>query len=183
ATVAPNFPVAGGPDLTLSFGSNNVSPPGELIPRAETVNAPTITTPTWSNATARGVVLIVDSDVPRNNTRVQLLHYLASNVAIGSDGRTLTLSANASTEASYRQPNPPVGDTAHAYTVLLFAQPANFSIPAAFRQVLTDRVPFNTSAFVAAARLGSPIAANYFRVQNTTGTATTTFPPPASSPT
>lgn len=128
--------------------------------------------------------MIVDSDVPRNNTRIQLLHYLASNVTLSPrDNRTLVLPPVASTEASYLQPSPPVGDVAHAYTVLLFTQPSNFSIPAAFRQVLTDRAPFNVSAFRLAAGLENPIAANYFRVQNTTGTATTTFPPPASTPT
>lgn len=36
-TAAPNFPIPGGPaDLTVAFGSNTVSPPGELIPRAGT---------------------------------------------------------------------------------------------------------------------------------------------------
>jgi hypothetical protein len=35
ATTAPSFPIAGGQlDLTISFGNNSVSPPGELIPRA-----------------------------------------------------------------------------------------------------------------------------------------------------
>lgn len=139
-----------------------------------------MSTPVWTS-TGRGVVLIVDTDVPRNGTRVQLLHYLGSNVTLSArDNATLTLPVG---EASYRQPSPPVGDFPHAYTVLLFSQPANFSVPAAFRQVLQDRVPFNVSAFTAAAGLSSPIAGNYFRVQNTTGTATTTFPPPASTPT
>lgn len=148
----------------------------------DTVNPPDITTPVW-DSNSRAVVLIVDMDVPRNGTRVQLLHYLASNITLARDNRTLVLPVSASAEAPYRQPSPPVGDFPHAYTVLLFPQPANFSIPAAFAQVLTDRVFFNTSAFVAATRLGNPMAANYFRVQNTTGTATTTFPPPASTPT
>ncbi|PVH96670.1 PEBP-like protein [Periconia macrospinosa] len=183
STLAPNFPLSGGTtDLNLTFGTNNVSPPGELIPRADTVNPPNITSPVWTSA-GRGVVLIVDTDVPRNNTRLQLLHYLASNVTLSRDNKTLVLPPVASTEASYRQPSPPAGDIAHAYTVLLFTQPSNFSIPSAFRQVLIDRAPFNVSAFALATGLGNPLAANYFRVQNTTGTATTTFPPPASTPT
>jgi hypothetical protein len=34
ATTAPNFPISGGQlDLTVAFGNNSVSPPGELIPR------------------------------------------------------------------------------------------------------------------------------------------------------
>jgi hypothetical protein len=45
--------------------------------------------------------------------------------------------------------------------------------------VLESRVFFNSSAFVAAAGLPTPaLAANYLRVQNLTGTPTTTFPPP-----
>lgn len=202
ATTAPNFPIEGGSlDLTLSFGNNSVSPPGELIPRAgkpplfpsettsiwntnhpcvETVNPPTISTPAFTSA-GSAVLLLVDTDVPRNGTRVQLLHWLISNVTVSDSN--LVIPAESSALAAYRQPSPPVGDVAHAYTALLFEQPANFSVPAQFTDVLQSRVFFDTAAFAEAAGLGSAIAANYFRVQNTSGTATQSFPPPASTPT
>lgn len=119
---------------------------------------------------------MVDSDVPRNGTRVELLHWLASNVTLDGNSSSLVIPAG---EAEYRQPSPPVGDVPHAYTFILFPQPENFSIPEEFNEVLQSRVFFNTSNFVAAAGLSQPaIAANYIRVQNLTGTATTTFPPP-----
>lgn len=125
--------------------------------------------------------MMVDMDVPRNGTRVQLLHWLVSNVTLSSSSNdNTTLSIPSPGEASYRQPSPPVGDTPHAYTILLFAQPANFSVPSQFADVLQSRVFFDTSAFVAAAGLLEPVAANYFRVQNLTGTPTQSFPPPRS---
>ncbi|KAF2685510.1 PEBP-like protein [Lentithecium fluviatile CBS 122367] len=164
---APNFPVAGGnANLTLAFGNNTVSPPGELLPRA-----------------GIAIILLVDTDVPRNGTRVQLLHWMIGNVTLSSSGSELVIPPESAALATYRQPSPPIGDVAHAYTALLFAQPDNFSVPAQFTDVLQSRVFFDTAAFVEAAGLGSPIAANYFRVQNTSGTATQSFPPPASTPT
>jgi hypothetical protein len=121
---------------------------------------------------------MVDSDVPRNGTRVELLHWLVSNVTNEQNETTLTMPSTA--EAPYRAPNPPVGDIPHAYTFMLFAQPENFSIPEQFADVLESRLFFNTSEFVAAAGLGpeSVLAANYIRVQNLSSTPTTTFPPP-----
>lgn len=181
ATTAPNFPIEGGQaDLTLSFGNNSVSPPGELIPRAETANPPTVSTAAFTSA-GSAVVLLVDTDVPRNGTRVQLLHWMIADVTVSDS--TLVFPPESEALATYRQPSPPAGDVAHAYTALLFAQPSNFSVPAQFTDVLQSRVFFDTAAFVEAAGLGNAIAANYFRVQNTSGTATQSFPPPASTPT
>ena len=36
ATVAPGFPLQGATDLNVTWAENNVSPPGELLPRAGT---------------------------------------------------------------------------------------------------------------------------------------------------
>lgn len=174
AQTAPGFPVSASSTLNVTFGTNNVSPAGEQIPRPDTVNPPNITTPVWTSE-GKAVLLMVDSDVPRNGTRVELLHWLVSNVTLSN---TSTLVIPSPGEASYVQPSPPVGDTLHAYTLVLFPQPENFSIPAEFTKVLQTRVFFNISNFVAAAGLSSPVAANYIKVQNLTGTPTTTFPPP-----
>lgn len=116
---------------------------------------------------------MVDLDVPRNGTRVQLLHWLASNVTLGSNN-ALNVPVG---QVPYLQPSPPVGDVPHAYTFIVFPQPANFSIPAQYADLAQNRVGFNTSKFVSDAGLGQALAANYIRVQNLTGTATTTFPP------
>lgn len=96
-----------------------------------------------------------------------------------TDNKTLSIPSTA--EAAYRQPSPPVGDIPHAYTILLFAQPADWVTPSAFADVLQTRVPFDAAGYVRASGLGSVLAANYILVQNTSGTATTSFPPPAST--
>jgi hypothetical protein len=121
---------------------------------------------------------MVDLDVPRNNTRVQLLHWLAPNVTLGSSNSSGLTPLNIPIGfAPYLQPSPPVGDIPHSYTFIVFPQPANFSIPAKYADLANNRVGFNTSQFLADTGLSNAIAANYIRVQNLTGTATQTYPP------
>lgn len=180
AQTAPGFPISSSSSLTLTYGNNTVSPPGELIPRGDTAQPPTISSMVW-RADERGavpaVVMMVDSDVPRNGTRVQLLHWLATNVTQPSSGGLLSVG---SSFAPYLQPSPPVGDIPHSYTFVVFAQPRNFSIPARYADLAQNRVGFNTSEFLRNVGLGESdvIGANYVRVQNLTGTPATTFPPP-----
>lgn len=206
AQSAPGFPVSAPQQLTVTFGNNTVSPPGELIPRGgtylliryllccapfpqyviyehslttptETAQPPSISAPVWTSG-SRGVLLMVDLDVPRNNTRVQLLHWLAPNVTLGSSNSSGPTPLNVPVGfAPYLQPSPPVGDVPHAYTFIVFPQPANFSIPAKYADLANNRVGFNTSQFLADTGLSNAIAANYIRVQNLTGTATQTYPP------
>ncbi|KAF1973900.1 PEBP-like protein [Bimuria novae-zelandiae CBS 107.79] len=172
ATLPPGFPLTGGePNLSLTFMNNTVSPSGALIPHAETIAPPNITTPTWTS-TSTSILIVVDIDAPVNNTRVQVLHFLSSGVTLSPDNRTLVIPS--SSEAGWVQPSPSAGDIAHAYTVLLFAQPDDFRVPEEFQRVLQTRIPFNVSAFVGAAKLGEPVAANWFSVQNVSATATAT---------
>jgi hypothetical protein len=120
---------------------------------------------------------MVDLDVPRNGTRIQLLHWLASNVTVtGTNDSSLVVPSPS--EADYLPPSPPVGDIPHAYTFILFSQPEGFSIPETFADT-SSRIGFNVSEFVTSHGLSQPaLAANWISVQNLTGTATTTFPPP-----
>lgn len=158
----------------------------------ETVNPPNISTSVWAAAdnnapeSSLGVLLMVDLDVPRNNTRVQLLHWLATNVTLGpsisNSNSTPLVISNANAPVPYLQPSPPVGDVPHSYNLVAFHQPANFSIPAQYSNLTNNRVFFNVSQFVRDAGLGQPLAGTYFQVQNLTGTPTTTYPP-ARSPT
>lgn len=147
----------------------------------ETAQPPSISSPVWfansGTGANLGIILMVDSDVPRNGTRVQLVHWVATNVSLATP---LNIPA---APVPYLQPSPPVGDVPHAYTFMLFPQPANFSIPAAYANLSMNRVGFNTSKFVADAGLVNPLAANYIRVQNLTGSATTSFPPPRATAT
>ncbi|KAF3004953.1 hypothetical protein E8E13_007705 [Curvularia kusanoi] len=189
AQTGPGFPIPASQALTVSFGNNTVSPAGELIPRSETVNPPSISTPVWyassdANApsNAPGVLLMVDLDVPRNGSRAQLVHWVATNVTRGSGGSSsngtpLVIPNN---PVPYLQPSPPVGDSPHSYNIVVFAQPANFTIPAKYSNLTANRLPFDVSQFVSDTGLGQPLAGSYFQVQNLTGTATATFPPPRS---
>ena len=73
------------------------------------------------------------------------------------------------------RPSPANTSPAHRYIALLFAQPANFTVPAAFQGYsATNRTLFNVTNFATQARLGAPVEANYFLVANTTANATTT---------
>lgn len=181
AQTAPGFPIQASAQLGVAYGNNTVSPPGERIPRGETAQPPSISTPVWSSGSSgpqQGVLLMVDLDVPRNNTRVQLLHWLATNVTLSAvSGTNQTALTVPNGPVPYVQPSPPVGDVPHSYTFVLFAQPANFSIPAQYSNLTANRVFFNTSKFVSDAGLGPALAGNYITVQNLTGTPTTTFPP------
>lgn len=126
----------------------------------------------------------MDLDVPRNGSRIQLVHWIATNVTIGSRDNTTNASplTIGNSPVPYLQPSPPVGDVPHSYNVVVFPQSANFSIPAKYSNLTNTRVPFNVSEFVRDTGLGAPIAGSYFQVQNLTGSATTSFPP-ARSPT
>jgi phosphatidylethanolamine-binding protein len=117
---------------------------------------------------------MIDLDVPRNNSRTTLLHWMAPDVTTTSGTNTTLKIPNPPTGgAPYLQPNPPAGDTAHRYVQLLFAQPDAFAVPASFGNLTANRVGFNLTQFMAATKLGAPLAANYIRVQasNTTTTS------------
>jgi len=172
--------------LDVTFGNNTISPPGELVPRPELVNPPTISSNVFST-TGKAILFMIDLDVPRNGTRVNLLHWFApdiTGVTNGVNGTTLTV-PTIGPGAPYLQPSPPAGDSPHRYTFLLFEQPITFAVPAAFANInpptsTANRVGFNLTAFIAAANLSTPIAANYIEVQNTTIPATSTSFPPSS---
>ena len=122
--------------------------------------------------------MFVDIDVPRNGTRVQLLHWLTTNVTRpSSDTQVLKTNDPKLDLAPYLQPSPPVNDTAHKYTLLLFEQPENFTVPARFNNLLKTRVGWDTAAFVNATGLGPALAADWIRVENRTGSANATVTP------
>lgn len=169
--------------LGITYGNNDISPPGELIPRPEVARPPTISSSVFST-TGKAVLFTIDLDVPSNGSRVTLLHWMSPDITGVTDGKNSTelTIPNPPVGTPYLQPAPPVGDFPHRYVFLLFEQPRNFSIPPEFANInpptdVSARIGFNLAKFVAASGLSTPIAANYITVQNTTGTATTTFPP------
>lgn len=150
-----------------------------LRPSLETARPPTVNIPTVTSASTF-VLFMIDLDVPRNNTRLTLLHWFVPSATLsGQTNNTLLVPATNSSGASYLQPSPPVGDIPHRYVFLVFARPDNFTVPSQFAAInppssTQARIGFNISEFVAAAGLGQPLAANYIRVQNTTATSTAT---------
>jgi hypothetical protein len=133
---------------------------------------------------------MVDLDVPQNNTRVQLIHWIATNITRSSPisanttGASLIIPYN--NPVPYLQPSPPVGDIPHSYTFILMEEPKNFTIPEEYTDLKDEdkRVGFNVSAFVEAANLTKGLSATWITVQNLTNTPTnTSFPPARPSPT
>ena len=103
----------------------------------------------------------------------------ATSAATNNTGAVALASNSSRVEASYLQPSPPAGDGPHKYVVLLFAQPAGFSVPAQFANVLSTadtspqaRAGFDVNAFAQAAGLGVPIGGTFFTVENGSASGT-----------
>ena len=167
--------------LQVAYGANNITPAGKMIARPgsiprcsklraaelmihpETASPPTVgVPPNMISPTAKGLLVMVDLDVPRGNSRVTNLHWLAPNVDISKANAAVPTGAGV---VSYRQPSPPPGDTPHRYVYLLYAQPPNFTPPAQLATLQQNRLGFDVNAFASASGLGQPQAANFIMVQ------------------
>lgn len=126
------------------------------------------------------LVAMMDFSVEPNNnpagTNTTLLHWLLPGLS-SPNASTATLTSREDATAPYFPPGPPAGQT-HTYALFLFRQPADFNIPAdyvPFFKNLTasvyNRIGFNLTKFVEKTDLGSPIAADWFLVSNTTSAA------------
>jgi hypothetical protein len=121
---------------------------------------------------------MLDLDVPLNGGTT-LLHWLVPDVVPNASNGQLTIPNTTDTPgAPYFGPAPPPGN-AHRYVELLFDQPENFEIPADFASInppknVTDRIGFDLEKFVEESGLKKLVAGNFFRVQNTTTTASGT---------
>ncbi|EUC41748.1 hypothetical protein COCMIDRAFT_105369 [Bipolaris oryzae ATCC 44560] len=173
ADVAPAFPLPGGPtNLTITYNNNDtVSPQGELLPRPVTAQPPSLSAPKLTPASNSNlyILLMIDIDVPRNSTRVPLIHWLAPNISLSSPSSSLIIPSP--NPVPYLQPSPPVGDIPHAYNFVLFEQPAGFQVPARYAELAGMRVGFDVRQFVGEAGLGGVVASGWLRVQNLTGVA------------
>ncbi|KAJ5052712.1 phosphatidylethanolamine-binding protein, partial [Bipolaris maydis] len=140
-----------------------------------TAKAPSLSAPQLSPASNSSlyILLMIDIDVPRNNTRVPLIHWLAPNISLSSSP-SASLVIPSPNPVPYLQPSPPVGDIPHAYNFVLFEQPAGFQVPARYAGLAGNRVGFDVRAFVADAGLAGVVASGWLRVQNLTGVATPT---------
>jgi phosphatidylethanolamine-binding protein len=124
------------------------------------------------------MVFMIDQDVPRNGTTFTLLHWFQTSLHRSMDNASLThtMVDNGMPTiegAPYIPPTPPGGSGPHRYNFLLYAQPANFSLPEQYASInppadTSARIGFNLTAFASAAGLDAPVAANYLRVLNGT---------------
>ena len=116
---------------------------------------------------------------PNNNpagTNTTLLHWLLPGLSSANE-TTTALTSQENATAPYFPPGPPAAQT-HTYALFLYEQAADFSIPAEyvpFFENITasvyNRVGFNLTEFVDKTNLGSPVAADWFLVSNTTSNA------------
>ncbi|KAI9744087.1 MAG: hypothetical protein M1818_002239 [Claussenomyces sp. TS43310] len=138
------------------------------------------------------LLLMIDPAVkaPGTGASTTFLHYLHSDLALFPSTRLHPTNVSSTAIASYVGPDPPAGGTPHNYQLLLYLQPSNFTFPADLKhflgpvQNLTDtalavRIGFNATNFAQEAGLGSPMAANWFRVGNVTTSASGTATSPA----
>lgn len=175
AQTPPDFAI--GPSLPLSVTlnpSNRTITPGTLVSQQDTLAAPNIQAPKADDS-AIYVALMIDSTFP-------VLHLLQPNlVASATNGTLIPSPSNNDTAlvgSPYVPPQPPAGDGAHDYIILLYPQPDDWNIPANYSNinppsVAEDVMGFDFADFVAASGLGDPVGANWWReVNETMGGAT-----------
>lgn len=116
--------------------------------------------------------------------RTTRLHWFSGNLTQASNGSFVKNNASPDI-AMYAGPHPPVGDIAHAYTLYLFPQPANYSVSALAASgayyAASSMSRMNFSLAGAITRVGQPIAAEYFTSiasNSTNGTAPMTTSSP-----
>ena len=117
------------------------------------------------SAQEKGLLFMIDLDVPRQNNRVTLLHWFVPGVTVANGN----IEVPENVGATYLQPSPPAGDIPHRYLFLLYKEPNGFAVPARFAinppANTSARIGFDVQSFASAANLGEPLAANFITVQ------------------
>lgn len=143
---------------------------------------------------------MIDIDVIQNDTATTILHWFQPDLIVEAPPTAMPTGAIQSNTqmnlvldtskditgtsspagpngaADYLDPGPPPGPP-HRYVQVLFSQPANFSVPPCFSNIMSQpgggpinvqgRVGFDIAQFIQATGLAKrPIAGNYFRAQN-----------------
>jgi hypothetical protein len=122
-------------------------------------------------------VVMMDLSVEANGPtapNTTLIHWILPGLS--SPNGTTALSSHQNAIAPYFPPGPPAGQT-HTYALFLYEEPADFSVPQDFIPIFANltasvynRVGFNLTKFVDESQLGSPIAADWYLVSNTSST-------------
>ncbi|KAK5127753.1 hypothetical protein LTR08_004213 [Meristemomyces frigidus] len=172
-------------ELGARYSTTEVTP-NILLPEALVANEPIVYLHEALNGTH--MAMLVDLSIPQssiNSTGPQAagledcrstrLHWYQPDLIQTSNG---TFVSNTTPIATYGGPMPGLNDIPHTYTLYLFAQPANFELPAWDAGSTYDpisvyaRMNFSVEAIAGVA--GSPVAADYFRIVNPNNTATGT---------
>ncbi|KIV96962.1 hypothetical protein PV10_00772 [Exophiala mesophila] len=147
--------------LGVKIGDKEITP-GDYLPKLEAAATPTLSFAV-SDTIAKHVVICVDLDgpFPSFNFLSPILHW------IQSDLQTSSLTTNQPSIANYVGPGPPPGSGPHRYVFLLYKQPSEFRldqyVPSGGKEFgIMARMRYDLSAFEEMARLGKPIAVNYF---------------------
>lgn len=120
------------------------------------------------------LVVMVDPDAPSPDapTAAAILHWMAADLSATTAAQDFgalqgqsVLASTTPNAVPFAPPGPPATSSAHRYLLFLFQQPDNFAVPAEFAQFnAQNRANFDLKAFVAAAGLGAPLAANFMFV-------------------
>lgn len=153
------LPIDGNPYKTKSFEDT-------LTIRAETKPVPILQT--TLPCTTPYLLLTIDPDVQYGTTSTVVLHWLQSLQANCLTG-LLYENSRIEKKAEYIPPQPPKRSH-HRYVFLLFAQPDNYHLPECYEHILPAtkeaRVGFDPKRFIEVMGLGSPVAGNWFYVEN-----------------
>jgi len=196
----PQFPIKANNTLGVRYANDSttagpdkkaIQTPGEMWKAGDTINTPEIYADDWKPPSpingSKLLLLMVDSDVPQDGHRSMLLHWLVPNLdwaaltAEGDkfvDGFTIPLPPDNTMPAPYKPPTPPPGDTAHAYTFVLFNQPPGFDITP-FNDAIAARKNFDLEGFARDSGLGiEALGANFYRSRNEEEpTGSVSYPP------
>jgi hypothetical protein len=126
------------------------------------------------SSTGPYLLLMVDPDWNKTSPPSVILHTVVANLTTNVNS-----TSKAKVIATYLGPEPKSGT--HNYTLFLFNQPSNFTIPPRYQSFVetNDQTPLNRlnlplETFINQTGLGAPVAANYFRVTATNSTSTST---------
>ncbi|KAK5044367.1 hypothetical protein LTR84_011317 [Exophiala bonariae] len=151
--------------LGLRVGGKDIVA-GDYLPLSEAVSVPEISL-TTDDPAGRYVTVCVDLDGPYPSFPFlsPILHWVQSDLQASRSTKALT------TEkpfiANYIGPGPPPGSSPHRYVFLLYNQPEEFDLklyapPGGKEYGNMARMRYDLAAFEEKAKLGKPIAVNYF---------------------
>ncbi|KZZ89407.1 Phosphatidylethanolamine-binding protein PEBP [Moelleriella libera RCEF 2490] len=137
----------------------------QFIPRSEAQSAPEISFAVPDpSATYMVVALDIDAPFPSFTVLGPILHWIQPGFKVGPNS---SLTSSEPFVANYIGPAPPPGSAPHRYCFFLFEQPKDFDgskhAPAGGKPLSNwYRMRYDLDVWQKTAKLGEPLAANYF---------------------